>query len=587
VAGRNVKFVTTIPGRCALSVNDAGMPTPEGWAWTPLSDIARLESGHTPSRSHPEYWDGDIAWIGIKDAREHHGTVINDTSQHVTQAGIDNSAARLLPAKTVCLSRTASVGYVVLMGRPMATSQDFVNWICSPAIDPDFLKWILLAEGEEGLRKFGKGTTHTTIYFPEVEAFHACIPPLNEQRRIVGKLDSVFELTRAGRARLERLPALLEKLKRSILAAAFRGDLTKEWRTAHPDVEPASALLDRVRADHRRSWEEGLREKGKDPRKATYTEYLPDLETVPQGDLPATWARACVADVAECLDSQRVPVSREERAKRLGPYPYYGANGPVDTIGDFIFDDELVLVTEDETFYGRVKPIAYRVSGKCWVNNHAHVLRSRGHVGSDLLCRMLMHYPVEPWLSGTTGRAKLTQGDLLRLPVALAPKDECREIESRLEASLAAIDQLRDQAAIALQKNSALEQAALAKAFRGELVPQDPCDEPVSTLLDRIRAARAAEPERPRRRRGGPGVDTTGAETVATSSSNGHATNRDESLDLVVGIFQIDRRLTAAAIAEATGLDALAVKKALKALVDDGHLRVQKRTRVAIYEWTS
>src|SRR4051812_21405850 len=108
MAGRNVAFVNTIAGRCALSFNDANMPTPSGWAWAPLSDIARLESGHTPSRNHPEYWNGDIAWIGIKDAREHHGRVISDTSQHVTQAGIDNSAARVLPANTVCLSRTAS-----------------------------------------------------------------------------------------------------------------------------------------------------------------------------------------------------------------------------------------------------------------------------------------------------------------------------------------------------------------------------------------------------------------------------------------------------------------------------------------------
>jgi restriction endonuclease S subunit len=290
VAGRNVDFVTTIPGRYALSVNDAGMPTPAGWAWTPLSNVARLESGHTPSRSRPEYWDGDIAWIGIKDAREHHAGVIHDTSQHVTQAGIDNSAARLLPAKTVCLSRTASVGYVVVMGRPMATSQDFVNWVCSPALDPDFLKWILLAEGEEGLRKFGKGSTHTTIYFPEVKAFHVCIAPLNEQRRVVARLDAVFEQTRAAKARLERLPALLEKLKRAILAAAFRGDLTKDWRAApaRPDVEPGSVLLSRIRADRRHRWECGLREKGKDPVRMIYQPPA-DVDASALPELPAGW----------------------------------------------------------------------------------------------------------------------------------------------------------------------------------------------------------------------------------------------------------------------------------------------------------
>lgn len=138
---------------------------PPGWTWVPLLRLARQESGHTPSRGVAAYWNGDIPWIGIRDAGAHHGAVITDTAQHVTQAGLDNSSARLLPAQTVCLSRTASVGYVVVMGRPMATSQDFVTWTCSPAMLPDFLKYALLAEGDD-IRRFGKGSTHTTIYFP-------------------------------------------------------------------------------------------------------------------------------------------------------------------------------------------------------------------------------------------------------------------------------------------------------------------------------------------------------------------------------------------------------------------------------------
>jgi type I restriction enzyme S subunit len=121
-----------IPGRYALSVGKPAVKPPDGWAWTPLSELARLESGHTPSRKLAEYWEGDIPWIGIRDATENHGRTIYDTKQHTTVAGIENSSARILPENTVCLSRTASVGYVVVMGRAMATSQDFVNWVCSP-----------------------------------------------------------------------------------------------------------------------------------------------------------------------------------------------------------------------------------------------------------------------------------------------------------------------------------------------------------------------------------------------------------------------------------------------------------------------
>ena len=108
-----------IPGRHALSVGSPDLPIPTGWRWQALSSVARLESGHTPSRRHPEYWGGDIPWIRIQDATANHGHVIHDTVEHTNQLGIENSSARVLPADTVCLSRTASVGYVTVMGRPI------------------------------------------------------------------------------------------------------------------------------------------------------------------------------------------------------------------------------------------------------------------------------------------------------------------------------------------------------------------------------------------------------------------------------------------------------------------------------------
>jgi type I restriction enzyme S subunit len=112
--------------------------------------------------------------------------------EHTNELGIANSSARVLPAGTVCLSRTASVGYVVMLDQPMATSQDFVAWICSEHIQPEFLMYLLIAEGESILR-FAAGAVHNTIYFPEVKAFHVCIPNPSEQERIVGMLDDAFE----------------------------------------------------------------------------------------------------------------------------------------------------------------------------------------------------------------------------------------------------------------------------------------------------------------------------------------------------------------------------------------------------------
>jgi type I restriction enzyme S subunit len=208
-----------IPGRYALSVGQPPTSAPDGWRWTLLTDVARLETGHTPSRKHPEYWDGDIPWIGIRDATENHGRVLRDTAQHTNQAGIDNSSARLLPAHTVCLSRTASVGYVVVMGRPMATSQDFVNWVCGEGLDWRYLMYVLLAE-KESYSMFSHGTTHQTIYFPEVKAFHVCLPPLDEQRRIAGVLSACDEKIEHNEEMADRLRRLLQLRSEELFDAA-------------------------------------------------------------------------------------------------------------------------------------------------------------------------------------------------------------------------------------------------------------------------------------------------------------------------------------------------------------------------------
>jgi type I restriction enzyme S subunit len=189
-------------GNVALAVNHPGINAPDGWEWVPLTRVARLESGHTPSRKKPEYWGGEIPWIGIKDAKRAHGGTVEKTLETTNALGIENSSARVLPAGTICLSRTASVGYVVKMGGEMATSQDFANWVCSDRLDPDFLRYLFIAEGP-ALQRFSSGSVHQTIYYPELKAFHICLPPLEEQKRIVAELDQAFAALDRARANAE------------------------------------------------------------------------------------------------------------------------------------------------------------------------------------------------------------------------------------------------------------------------------------------------------------------------------------------------------------------------------------------------
>jgi type I restriction enzyme S subunit len=240
-SGRS-ETIAVRPGRSALSVGDPETPAPPGWRWYRLTEVARLESGHTPSRRHPEYWDGPIHWVGITDARDSHGGVLRETYQRITQAGLDNSAARLLPAGTVCLVRTAaSIGYVTILGREMATSQDLVNWVCSDAIVPEFLMHLLIAE-KQSILSFGKGSAHRTVYYPEVKAFHVCLPPVAEQREIVRLVELQLANMERLRDAFESALAAGQTLDRAILAKAFRGELVPQ----DPNDEPAEQMLARL-----------------------------------------------------------------------------------------------------------------------------------------------------------------------------------------------------------------------------------------------------------------------------------------------------------------------------------------------------
>ncbi|MDP3247960.1 MAG: restriction endonuclease subunit S [Polaromonas sp.] len=272
-----------IPGSFAISVGDPKSPLPEGWKWTKLTEVSRLETGHTPSRRHPEYWGGSIPWVGIRDATGNHGELISSTAQFTNELGIRNSSARILPANTVCLSRTASVGYVVVMGVPMATSQDFVNWVCGPELDHRFLKYVLLAERDSFLR-FASGTTHQTIYFPEVKAFHIALPSIEVQRQIADTLsafDTQALLLRDTNATLE-----------SIAQAIFRS-----WFI---DFDPVHAKA------------KGLAPEGMDE---TTAALFPDsFEESALGTIPKGWAAKPLDSIASFLNGlamQKFPPESE------------------------------------------------------------------------------------------------------------------------------------------------------------------------------------------------------------------------------------------------------------------------------------
>jgi type I restriction enzyme, S subunit len=201
---------------------------PAHWGVNRTKFAARLRSGHTPSRQHPEYWqDCTIPWFGLADVwqiRDGRIECVYETTEKISELGLANSAARLLPMGTVILSRTASVGFSAVLGVDMATTQDFVNWVCGPTLRPEYLLYVFRSMEHE-FRRLTMGSTHQTIYMPDVGGFSTPIPPLPEQ-------DQVVAVIRKETVRIDALVAKvgdaidrLSELRAALICAAVTGKI--------------------------------------------------------------------------------------------------------------------------------------------------------------------------------------------------------------------------------------------------------------------------------------------------------------------------------------------------------------------------
>jgi type I restriction enzyme, S subunit len=163
------------------------------------------------------------------------------------------------------------------------------------------------------------------------------------------------------------------------------------------------------------------------------------------GPLPIDWDVKKIEEVCDILDSQRVPLNKEQRDAMQGEIPYYGANGVVDYINEYLFDEPLILMAEDGGYFDeyQTRPIAYKIQGKSWVNNHAHVLRPKENTDFDWVFYSLVHKNVIPFINGGT-RAKLNQSDLLILPIAIPPLAEQRKIAVILSSVDKAIEKTEE-----------------------------------------------------------------------------------------------------------------------------------------------
>lgn len=186
--------------------------------------------------------------------------------------------------------------------------------------------------------------------------------------------------------------------------------------------------------------------------------------------VPANWCWTYLKNVSDCLDNFRKPINANERNARLGDVPYYGATGQVGWIDDYLTNEELVLLGEDGApFLDLLKNKAYLINGKAWVNNHAHILRSKfGTMGNRLLIEYLNSFDFTGFVTGTT-RLKLTQASMNKIIIPLVPLAEQQRIVEHIESLFAKLDETKETLQNALDGFETRKAAILHKAFTGEL----------------------------------------------------------------------------------------------------------------------
>jgi type I restriction enzyme, S subunit len=429
-------------GKIALSVGNPSLITSPGWMWVSLLDVAELATGHTPSRRHPEYWNGDIPWINASDARVSDGGIITKTKETINKLGLENSAAELLPKNTVCLSRSGSIGYVVILGKPMTTNQGFVNYICNEHLIPKYLQQLFIFE-RSSIISFGEGIAHKTVYFPEAKGFHILLPPRNEQKRIVSKIEELFSKIDSARQSLEQTKLQLELYRQSFFKSLF--NKTTNFVTLEECAKIGS---------------------GGTPSRQKPEYYGGNISWVKTTEVQNSYIQ-----------------STSEKITELG----------LKNSSAKIYPKSSVIVA----MYGEGK-----TRGKCAILN---INASTNQACAVITCdnKKLLYKFCFYWFqsqydqmrlkSSGGNQPNLNLGIIKKTKIPLPPLEEQKEIVSQIEQGFTLIENTSKIIESTLQKLQTMKMSVLKQAFEGKLVPQDPNDEPASVILEKIKSTKESQ----------------------------------------------------------------------------------------------
>jgi type I restriction enzyme S subunit len=506
---------------------------PIGWQWAKVSEIALIVGGGTPPSKNPvNFAEKGIPWLTPADLSNYQEEYIDRGKRDLSQEGYRISGAQLMPKDSVLFTSRAPIGYCVLAANEISTNQGFKSLILKGNINPKYIRHYLLSS-KQYAESLASGSTFKELSGHRMVSLEIPIPPLNEQKRIVARIEELQVRSRRAREALEAIPDLLEQLRQSILAAAFRGDLTKEWRESHPNVEPATELLKRIRVERRKRWEAAELEKLKAKRlsddklqeafaisRKQYKEPVP-VDTARLPEIPEGWCWAKLENVCKkIMDGTHYSPVNGSTGDRLyltakNIRPWFIEMNTVTYVSE---KDHEAIYSRCDVQYGDVLYVKDGVNaGMAALNILKEPFSLLSSVGvfrpeEGLLTQYIVSYLNSPMahtlmLSQVSGNAitRLTLIKLRNSLIPVPPLDEQEKIALMIKTQLFNISSLLRKTKVMLNQIKNLDHAILSKAFRGELVPQDPNDEPASSLLERIKQEKArvvTEPKSKDKRKG-------------------------------------------------------------------------------------
>ena len=206
------EFQRNIEKNCTV-IKKPGKKTSNGWRYVKVEDFAEVVGGGTPKTSVSEYWGGEIPWITPKDLSNHREIFISRGERNITEEGLKNSSARVVPENTVLLTSRAPVGYLAIAKRPLATNQGFRSLIVKDGFSPEFI-YYLLFNNADYLKQHASGSTFQELSGSTLKNLQFQIPALPEQQaiaKILGDLDAKIELNQQMNKTLESIAQALFK----------------------------------------------------------------------------------------------------------------------------------------------------------------------------------------------------------------------------------------------------------------------------------------------------------------------------------------------------------------------------------------